>query len=150
RTRHRTARPFARRARTTCAPTKPVPPVTRSTGKVYGVGTGEVQSPKSNVQSPSKAEGRKTGPGTLDPSTLNVPWTWDFGPWTAPGYPVRFQATRRNMSPGCLGSSLTTDASKPECIAQLAQSGSWRDSQYSQFVPFQNSSHENVYFLPIR
>ena len=54
------------------------------------------------------------------------------------------------MSPGCLGSSLTTEASKPECMAQLAQSGSCRDSQYSQSVPFQNSSQENEYVLPIR
>ena len=41
----------------------------------------------------------------------------------------RFQAKSRTMSPGCLGSSLTTDASKPECIRQFAQRGSWRDSQ---------------------
>ena len=54
------------------------------------------------------------------------------------------------MSPGCFGSSLTTDASNPECIAQFWQSESWRDSQYSQSVSFQNSSHENVYFFPMR
>ncbi len=44
-------------------------------------------------------------------------------------YAARFQAIIRTMSPGCLGSSLTTDASKPECIAQFWHSGSWRDSQ---------------------
>ena len=54
------------------------------------------------------------------------------------------------MSPGCLGSSLTTDASKPECIAQFWHSGSLRDSQYAQSVPFQNSSKVGDQVLPIR
>src|SRR5262249_7614995 len=38
RTRHRIARPLASSARTTCAPTKPVPPVTRSTAANYCAG----------------------------------------------------------------------------------------------------------------
>ena len=47
----------------------------------------------------------------------------------ARAHPRRFQAARRSMSPGCFGSSRTTDASKPECIAQFWQRSSCRDSQ---------------------
>jgi hypothetical protein len=65
-------------------------------------------------------------------------------------YAARFHAIMRTMSPGCLGSSRTTEASKPECIAQFLQSGSCRDSQYSQSVPFQNSSNVGDHVLPIR
>ena len=45
---------------------------------------------------------------------------------------------------------MTTDASKPECIRQFWQSGSFRDSQYAQSVPFQNSSQVGDQVLPIR
>ena len=56
----------------------------------------------------------------------------------------------RAISTGFLRRSMTADASNPECMAQFWQSLSWRDSQYSQSVSFQNSSHDQVYFLPIR
>jgi hypothetical protein len=35
----------------------------------------------------------------------------------------------------------TTDGSKPECILQLWQRGSWRDSQYAQSTSPKNSFH---------
>ena len=65
-------------------------------------------------------------------------------------YAAKFQATSRTMSPGCFGSSITTEASKPECIAQFLHIGSCRDSQYAQSVPFQNSSNVGDQVFPIR
>ena len=65
----------------------------------------------------------------------------------AAGDEIHRRAALRREVPGdhpddvarVLGSSMTTDASKPECIAQFWHSGSCRDSQYAQSVPFQNS-----------
>ena len=54
-------------------------------------------------------------------------------------HPRKFQAAIRTMSRGLLRSPRTADASKPECIAQLAQRRSLRDSQYAQSVLVQNS-----------
>src|SRR5579872_5945365 len=45
------------------------------------------------------------------------------------GQPRKFHAAMRSMSPGCFGSSRTTEASNPECIAQFWQGSSSRDSQ---------------------
>ena len=81
----------------------------------------------------------------------SLPEAAGAGPAVAPdGYAARFQAIIRTMSPGFFGSSRTTEASNPECIAQFLQSGSWRDSQYSQSVPFQNWSKLSDQVFPIR
>ena len=57
-----------------------------------------------------------------------------------PSHPSRFHAAIFTMSFGLFPRARTADASKPECIEQFWQSESWRDSQYSQSTPFQNSS----------
>ena len=56
----------------------------------------------------------------------------------------------RAMSLGLFRSSRTTEASNPECMAQFRQRSSFRDSQYSQSVPYQKSCQVSVYCSAIR